>query len=122
MGYTLPWFSAHGVDDPTFLGTGYGAIQCLLCRGDRVFLTYETTGRGVEAIMGSLHLLDMTAKGSRYAIRAGRYGRREFWEDSPAGWPQCAPYSFWRRDGRPTGQWSRPGVTPVGSQTDHEGR
>lgn len=110
MGYTLPWFSAHGVDDPTFLGIGYGAIQCFLRRGNQVFFTYETTGRSVEAIMGSLHLLDMTA-----------YGRREFWEDSPAGWPQQAPNSFWRRDGRPTGQWSRPGATPVGSQTDHHG-
>ena len=101
MGYTLPWYSAHGADDPV-LGGDYGSIACFLRTGDRVFVTYETTGRGVEAIMGSLQLLDMTA-----------YGRQEVWEDSPAGWPQRPTGAFWRRDGRPTAQWTRPGATPV---------
>jgi predicted dithiol-disulfide oxidoreductase (DUF899 family) len=32
-----------------------------------VFNTYETTGRGVEAIMGALQLLDMTAYGRQEA-------------------------------------------------------
>ena len=51
MGYTLPWYSAHGADDPV-LGRDYGSIAAFLRDGDRVFVTYETTGRGVEAIMG----------------------------------------------------------------------
>jgi predicted dithiol-disulfide oxidoreductase (DUF899 family) len=101
MGYTLPWYSAHGLDDPV-LGRDFGSIAAFLRRGDRVFLTYETTGRGVEPIMASLQLLDMTV-----------YGRQEAWEDSPAGWPQRPTYSSWRRDGRPTGQWTRPAATPV---------
>ena len=25
------------------------------------------------------------------------YGRQEEWEDSPTGWPQSAPYVWWRR-------------------------
>ena len=50
------------------------------------------------------------------------YGRREEWEDSPAGWPQFPTHSFLRTDehGAPMGpeaaddrcpSGSRPGVT-----------
>lgn len=52
--------------------------------------------------MGSLQLLDMTV-----------YGGQEVWEDSPKGWPQRPTYSFWRRDGRLTAQWTRPAATPA---------
>ncbi|WFE44250.1 DUF899 family protein [Verrucosispora sp. WMMD1129] len=107
MGYLHPWYSTYGIEDPAVAGGG--VIACYLRRGDRVFLTYETTGRGVEAIMGSLQLLDMTA-----------YGRQEAWEDSPDGWPQADPtYSWWRKDGRPVAQWTRPGATPVQSDQHH---
>ena len=105
MGYTLPWYSVAGVDDPAVAGglsDEAGLISCYLRLGDRVFLTSETTQRGVEAIIPSLKLLDLTA-----------YGRQEVWEDSPDGWPQGPTYAFWRTDGRPTAQWSRPGATPV---------
>lgn len=105
MGYRHPWYSTHGVEDPSVAGGG--TIACYLRQGERVFLTYETTGRGVEAIMGSHKLLDMTV-----------YGRQETWESSPEGWPRDATYTRWRRDGRPVPQWSRPGVTPVGAQHD----
>jgi predicted dithiol-disulfide oxidoreductase (DUF899 family) len=107
MGYLHPWYSTYGIDEPAVAGGGN--IACYLRRGDRVFLTYETTGRGVEAIMSSLKLLDMTV-----------YGRQEAWEDSPDGWPQDDPtYSWWRKDGRPVAQWSRPGATPVQSDQHH---
>jgi predicted dithiol-disulfide oxidoreductase (DUF899 family) len=49
-----------------------GHIVCFLRDGDRVFLTYSTTGRGNEPINGSLGLLDMTP-----------CGRGEAWEDNP---------------------------------------
>ena len=53
--------------------------------------------------MASLRLLDMTA-----------YGRQEAWEDSPEGWPKpSGSSSWWRQDGRPVAQWTRPGATPV---------
>ena len=107
MGYTQPWYSAHGVDPNVFDGD-FGRIVCFLRDGDRVFLTYGSTGRGVEAIMSSLKLLDMTV-----------YGRQEVWEDSPKGWPQRPTYSFWRRDGRPTAQWTRPAATPVPAPGQH---
>jgi len=98
MGYTLPWYSAFGVDDPV-LGADFGAFVAFMRVDDRIFVTYDTTGRGVEAAMASLRLLDMTV-----------YGRQEVWEDSPQGWPQRPTCSSWRRDGRPTAQWTRPAV------------
>ena len=54
-----------------------GYITCFLRDGDRVFLTYSTTGRGNERVNGSLGLLDMTP-----------YGRGEAWEDNPEGRPE----------------------------------
>ena len=72
-------------------------IVCYLRQGSRVFETYWTTRRGVEAMDNSYRLLDLTV-----------YGRQEAWEDSPPGWPQRPkgehPY---RTDGRPLVQWSR---------------
>ena len=101
MGYGAPWYAAHHLDDPVF-GRDFGELVCFLRVDDRIHLTYRSTDRGVEAIMSSLKLLDMTV-----------YGRQEAWEDSPAGWPQAPTYSAWRRDGRPTAQWTRPGATTV---------
>jgi predicted dithiol-disulfide oxidoreductase (DUF899 family) len=106
MGYTTPWYSTFGSADP-FWRTD-GSIACLLRRGDAVYLTYETTGRGVESIMSTLRLLDLTV-----------YGRQEDWENSPEGWPQASTCHFWRRDGRPTAQWTRPGATAVGEPEHH---
>jgi predicted dithiol-disulfide oxidoreductase (DUF899 family) len=108
MGYTQPWYAAYGIDDPVF-GDGFGSVACFLRVDDRIFLTYETTDRGVEAIMATLKILDMTV-----------YGRQEEWEDSPDGWPQRPTFSFWMREGRPTGQWSRPAA--LASTRDDMGR
>ena len=57
-----------------------------------------TTGRGNELMAPSYGLLDLTV-----------YGRQEFWEDSPQGWPQRwdSRGGQFRLDGRPTAQWSR---------------
>ena len=77
-----------------------GDLRCYLRDGDDVFQTYETTARGVEAMLPTLQLLDLTA-----------YGRQEAWEDSPAGWPQGEAGAWWWRDGRPVAQWLRPPST-----------
>ena len=70
---------------------------CATCGdGDRVFETYWTNGRGVEAMDNSYALLDLTV-----------YGRQETWEDSPAGWPRAQASPTCARNGRPTAQWSR---------------
>src|SRR5882762_11405842 len=62
----------------------------------KVFETYWTTIRGVEAMDNSYRLLDLTA-----------YGRQETWEDSPTGWPQADNMETLRSNGRPRAQWSR---------------
>jgi hypothetical protein len=69
-----------------------------LRRDDRVFETYWTTIRGVEAMDYSYALMDLTV-----------YGRQEPWEDSPHGWPQQwrVDGDNLRLDGRPTAHWSR---------------
>lgn len=122
MGYTQPWYSVQGVEER--IGSEEGRISCYLRDGDRVFLTYFTTGRGNEPANPSLGLLDMTP-----------YGRREGWEDTPDGWPEVpevgspvgghgAPICwYWRSDAdgvatwgptsRPVPQWTRPDATPV---------
>ncbi|MBB5867289.1 putative dithiol-disulfide oxidoreductase (DUF899 family) [Allocatelliglobosispora scoriae] len=101
MGFQTPWYSVDGIDSP---GISDGWITAYLRVGDRIFQTYETDQRGCEAMMPALQLLDMTV-----------YGRQEKWEDSPEGWPQDPTQSWFRRDGRPIPQWTRPGVTPVGT-------
>lgn len=55
-------------------------------------------GRAAEAMSPTYGLLDMTV-----------YGRRETFEDSPAGWPRHWQNDGgqFRLDGRPTAQWSR---------------
>lgn len=109
MGYTVPWFSVQGVDEP---GVCDGWINAYLRVGDRVFQTYDTDGRGCEAMIPSLLLADLTV-----------YGRQEQWEESPAGWPQPHRASggtgWWRKDGRPVAQWTRPGATPVDAHGGH---
>jgi len=121
MGYTQPWYSVRGLGAP--IGDDMGSVTCFLRDGDRVFLTYSTTGRGNERFNGSLGLLDMTT-----------YGRDEAWEEKPEGWPKGRSFQptggrpngacwYWRSDeegnatwgptSRPVPQWTRPGATPV---------
>jgi predicted dithiol-disulfide oxidoreductase (DUF899 family) len=120
MGYTQPWYSVRGLDEP--VGGDMGAFSCFLRDGDRTFLTYSTTGRGTELASGSFALLDMTP-----------YGRGEAWQETPDGWPTGqGPCWYWRGDadgnatwgptGRPVPQWTRPGATPeetLGRQGEH---
>ena len=99
MGWEMPWYSARDSVDALLGDRGVGGYACYLRDGDRVFETYWTTNRGVEAGATSYHLLDLTV-----------YGRQELWEDSPEGWPRSIDPSAgdqFRTDGRPTSQWSR---------------
>jgi predicted dithiol-disulfide oxidoreductase (DUF899 family) len=100
MGWSVPWYSALPSLDTLLTGriAGMMHIVCYLRDGDRVFETYWTTRRGVEAMDYSLALMDLTV-----------YGRQEPWEDSPSGWPQDwqVDGSNTRIDGRPIAQWSR---------------
>jgi predicted dithiol-disulfide oxidoreductase (DUF899 family) len=100
MGWDMPWYSAHGSLDALLVGRRIGMMHlvCYLRDGDRVFETYWTTVRGVEAMDYSYALMDLTV-----------YGRQEPWEDSPPGWPQQwqVDGSNLRTNGRPIAQWSR---------------
>ncbi|MCE7988574.1 MAG: DUF899 domain-containing protein [Caldilinea sp. CFX5] len=99
MGWTMPWYSVPPESVAALVaGRDFGMLVCYLRDGDRVYETYWTTGRGNEVMGSSYLLLDRTV-----------YGRQEFWEDSPAGWPQHwgAQGGQFRLDGRPTAQWSR---------------
>jgi predicted dithiol-disulfide oxidoreductase (DUF899 family) len=129
MGYTQPWYSVRGVEAPLLAEEGH--LMCFLRDGDRVFLTYSTTGRGNEPSDTTLGLLDMTP-----------YGRREAWEDNPEGWPEAPQIEspvgghgsqtcwYWRTDAdgnatwgptsRPTAQWTRPGATPEETLGRHD--
>src|SRR3984957_17058174 len=99
MGWEMPWYSALGSLDTLLVGRRVGMmhIVCYLRQGGKVFETYWTTVRGVEAMDNSYRLLDLTV-----------YGRQEKWEESPAGWPgHLEGKSFTRTNGRPTAQWAR---------------
>lgn len=98
MGWGMPWYSAQGSLDALLTGRRVGMfyLVCYMRDGDRVFETYWTNGRGVEAMDNSDALVDLTV-----------YGRQEQWEDSPAGWPQRQIMDNLRRGGRPIAQWSR---------------
>ena len=97
MNWTMPWYSAQQSLDTLLVGRQIGMMHvvCYLRRGDRVFETYWTSWRGVEAVDINNRLMDLTP-----------YGRQEPWEDSPEGWPQ-SPEAYGRSGGRPTAQWSR---------------
>jgi predicted dithiol-disulfide oxidoreductase (DUF899 family) len=91
MGWTIPWFSSAGSDFNADFGvtTDQGetfGLSVFLREGGDVYRTYFTTGRGVEALGSVWTFLDLTP-----------LGRQEAWEDSPAGYPQTAPYEWWRR-------------------------
>ena len=101
MGWEMPWYSAQLSLDTLLVGRRIGPmyVVCYLRHGDRVFETYWTTGRGVEAVDLNYELMDLTV-----------YGRQELWEDSPPGWPQRWTVDHGdvtRIDGRPIAQWPR---------------
>ena len=115
MDWDMPWYSAEASLDALLVGRQIGRMHvvCYVRDADRVFETYWTTVRGVEAMDYNYALMDLTV-----------YGRQEPWEDSPPDWPQG-----WRLDGagalrtahiqgkapaprsspgsRPIAQWSR---------------
>jgi predicted dithiol-disulfide oxidoreductase (DUF899 family) len=86
MGWDVPWYTVVGEEFQTARGTTeYFKLDVYLRDGDRVFLTYSTTGRGVEALGSVWTFLDLTP-----------LGRQEDWEDTPPGRPQTPRYEWWR--------------------------
>ncbi|MEU1292963.1 MULTISPECIES: DUF899 domain-containing protein [unclassified Streptomyces] len=82
MGWTLPWYAAHGDDfnldfEATLSQDGElfdrPGVSCFLRDGDQVFHTYSTFARGLDGLGSTTSFLDLTA-----------LGRQEEWEE-PAG-------------------------------------
>jgi predicted dithiol-disulfide oxidoreductase (DUF899 family) len=100
MGWDMPWYSARDSLDILLAGRQVGLMHlvCYLRDREKVFETYWTNWRGVEAMDYSFALLDLTV-----------YGRQETWEDSPAGWlkPWTGTSERLRAAGRPIAQWPR---------------
>jgi predicted dithiol-disulfide oxidoreductase (DUF899 family) len=85
MDWTVPWYSLtdefdvdHGVDE-------WHGTNVFFREGDSVFRTYFINNRGDEPLGGTWASLDLTP-----------LGRQEEWEDSPEGYPQTPPYTWWR--------------------------
>jgi len=106
MGWTAPWYSSFGSDfnydfhvtiDESVAPVEYNyqdkaskgelpGLSVFLRDGDGIYHTYSTYARGLEAMVTTYHMLDMTP-----------LGRQEEWEDSPAGWPRTAKAMDWVR-------------------------
>jgi predicted dithiol-disulfide oxidoreductase (DUF899 family) len=86
MGWDIPWYTVVGTGFQEALGTTeYFALDVFVRDGDRVFLTYATTGRGVETLGTIWSFLDLTP-----------LGRQEDWEDTPGDRPQTPRYRWWQ--------------------------
>jgi predicted dithiol-disulfide oxidoreductase (DUF899 family) len=82
MGWTVPFVSSRGNDFADDTGAGnLFRLSVFLRDGDDIYMTYSTTARGVDRLLFSHNILDLTP-----------YGRQEDWEDSPPGWPQHPTY------------------------------
>ena len=84
MGWRIPWYSTADGFDADFGVAEWHGTNAFIRDGDRVFRTYFINNRGDEVLGNTWSYLDMTA-----------LGRQENWEDSPAGYPQTAPYEWW---------------------------
>ena len=81
-GWTLPFVSSQGTSFAADCGAGGGFLLSMFLRdGNDIFRTYSTGSRGVDRVLFSRNIQDLSV-----------YGRQEDWEDSPAGWPQHPTY------------------------------
>ena len=99
MGWNVPWVSSFETTFSHDFGLGHEApkkdeyqdgemfgMSVFIREGDEIYRTYFTQHRGVETLGPVWSLLDLTP-----------LGRQEEWEDSPEGYPQTKPYTWWRR-------------------------
>ncbi|MGD0313247.1 MAG: DUF899 domain-containing protein [Acidimicrobiales bacterium] len=84
MDWTMPWYTMTDDFDVDFDVDEWHGTNAFIRGGDSVFRTYFVNNRGDEAMGSTWSYLDLTA-----------LGRQEDWEDSPEGYPQSPPYSWW---------------------------
>ena len=87
MGWDVPWYTVTDSFDADFgVGEWHGTNAFYRDDDDKIFRTYFIDNRGDEAMGSTWAYLDITA-----------LGRQEQWEDSPDGYPQTSPYTWWHR-------------------------
>jgi predicted dithiol-disulfide oxidoreductase (DUF899 family) len=87
MGWEMPWYTIVDEFDTDFdVREWHGTNAFYRDDEDRIFRTYFIDGRGDEQMGSTWNYLDITA-----------LGRQEQWEDSPEGYPQTPPYTWWNR-------------------------
>lgn len=84
MGWEVPWYTITDTFDADFDVAEWHGTNAFLRDGEEIFRTYFVDARGDEAMGSTWAYLDITA-----------LGRQEEWEDSPQGYPQTPPYSWW---------------------------
>ena len=84
MGWEMPWYTLTDDFDADFGVDEWHGTNVFYRDGDRVFRTYFINNRGDEQMGGTWNYLDITP-----------LGRQEAWEDSPEGYPQTPPYTWW---------------------------
>jgi len=84
MDWEMPWYTITDSFDKDFGVDEWHGHNVFFRDGDKVFRTYFINNRGDEAMGSVWSYLDITP-----------LGRQETWEDSPAGYPQTAPYKWW---------------------------
>jgi predicted dithiol-disulfide oxidoreductase (DUF899 family) len=80
----IPWFTLTDDFDANFSVDEWHGTNAFIRDGERVFRTYFVKDRGDEQMGSTWNYLDVTA-----------LGRQEEWENSPEGYPQTAPYTWW---------------------------
>ena len=86
MRWTMPWYTITDTFDADFGVEEWHGTNAFIRNGDEVFRTYFINNRGDEQMGNTWNYLDITA-----------LGRQEEWEDSPEGYPQTPPYTWWRQ-------------------------
>ncbi len=85
MGWSFQWATCSEKFNQDFdITNGFG-LNVFTRDNEKLYRTYFTNGRGVEALGSNWSYLDLTPM-----------GRQENWEDSPTGIKQDAPYQWWR--------------------------
>jgi len=81
----IPWYTITDDWDADFDVGEWHGHNAFINEDGRIYRTYFIDARGDEALGSTWSYLDMTA-----------LGRQEEWEDSPEGYPQTAPYGWWK--------------------------
>jgi predicted dithiol-disulfide oxidoreductase (DUF899 family) len=84
MGWSMPWYTIAGDFDVDFGVDEWHGHNAFIRDGERIYRTYFINERADEQMGNTWNYLDITA-----------LGRQERWEDSPEGYPQTEPYTWW---------------------------